>query len=239
MSDPINGLERLLAAAAADPSQRSVFTKAVLASQVCASPMGAADGAGRVTRVRTVTTPSGEAAAAVFTAPARLAQSFGSDAPVLETTGRALLDGLRSAPVMLNPGWLHSVVWSPLELAQLLDGMATETLQQPLDVMLAHPAQRPEALIARLSAAFATMPAVRGAWLMLAHRSDEPDSTWMMGVDSSGPWTEVQASIKRALDDFTFDRRLDVLDLSDKPADTLRTGIALKTAKLGLFGLFR
>ena len=243
MFEPLNGLERLLMAAARDPAERATFTKALLASEVYVSPTAAPDD-GRVGSVRAATLPSGESGAAVFTAPERLTQVCGRDARVMVDTGRTLLEWLRPGPVFLNPGLDYAVTWSREELAQLLDGLVTETLDKPLTLLLAHPAVRPAALIARLTAAFAGAPAVRGAWLMLCHRADEPEQTWMMGVEHAGDWPAVQAATRRALDGFTLDRRLDVLDLNDRPDDTLRTGIPLKPAprpqaKRGLFGFFR
>ena len=242
--EPANGLERLLMAAADDPSQRSAFTRALLASQVCVSPMMSDSDPERITGVRSAEGADGEVLAAVFTSPERVVEAYGPDAPVMENTGRALLEWLRPGPVVLNPGLGYGVAWAPAELEALLDGMTTETLDAPLDVMLGHPTERPEALISRLSKSFAGEPVVRGAWLMLAHRGDEPEATWMMGVDHAGDWPAVQAAIRRALDGWTPDRRLDVLDIAGDPEDALRGGIPLKPAdappkKRGLFGLFR
>jgi len=250
--EPVNDLERLLMVAAGDPAQRPAFGRALLASEAYVSPTGPPDEAGRVPGVRSVALTSGEAAAALFTSPEQLTAALfteGSEQALLmmANNGRALLEWLRPGPVALNPGADYGVVWSREDLAALLDGMVTTTLDQPVQLLLTHPAQRPDALIKRLTAAFRDEPTVRGAWLMSAIRGDQLQPTWMVGVDHAGDWTIVQAALRKALDGFAFDRPLDVIDLSNKPHDTLRSGVSLLAAsapptapkKRRLFGLSR
>lgn len=92
---------------------------------------------------------------------------------------------------------------------------STSIIQTETSVMLGHPARRPEALLAALRRELSARPGVTGAWLKLALRADEPSQTWMLGVETSGAWTDVQQALGRAI-------RLD--DLEGKPLDAMQVG---------------
>ncbi len=247
MFEPLNDLERQLVAAARDPALRVGFSRALLEAQIFVSPLSEPDAAGRVSGLRSVTLDDGSIAAAVFTAPERAVEMFGPDILFVANDGRTLLEWLRPGPVVINPGQDYGVVWTTSDLDALLTGMTTQVIQQEIQVMLGLPAQRPDELIARLTRTLSSAPAIQEAYLMLAHRGDSQEQTWMLGVATSGEWRDVQGLIGQAVDGYAFDRPLDVIRIGDGSLDeTLRGGIPIVAPrtyleprkKRGLFNLF-
>jgi hypothetical protein len=236
-------------AAARDPAHRASFSKAVLQAPVFVSPLSEPDAEGRVSGLRSVTLEDGSIAAAAFTAPERGTAMFGPDILFLSHDGRTLLEWLRPGPVVLNPGQDYGVVWGASDLEALLTGMTSEIVQRETQILLGHPAQRPDELITRLTEVLSSDSNIREAYLMLAHRGDSEAQTWMLGVASSGEWRDVQRLIGKAVDGFAFDKPMDVMRLEGGSLDdTLRGGIPIvapensRTSALpkkrGLFNLF-
>lgn len=108
-------------------------------------------------------------------------------------------------------------------------GPVTTVVQQETSVLLAHPALRPDRLIEALRRELSALATVKGAWLMLASRADEPQQTWMLGVEQDGSWTDVQAALGRAIRLNDLDGKpLDAIEIGrSELADTLRTGLAI------------
>lgn len=224
--DPLNRLERLLVAAATDPSQRADFARSVLKAEVAVA-MTSRDADAQPCGVPL---QGGGVAAAVFTAPQRVAQVFGAEAGVVVGPGRQVLDWLRPGPIALNPGLDHTVVWSPADLERLLDEVSTEVISKNTKVMLGRPGERPNALIERLEKAFTGSSVVTEAYLSLAHREDLPKPGLMLGV-SGKPWDAVITLINQALEGYEFgDEALDLVEIEDGPfGDALRQGIPIKS----------
>ena len=65
--------------------------------------------------------------------------------------------------------------------------------------MLAHPKEIPTALIEALKREFSEVRSIRGAWLMLAMLAGNTEQSWMLGVDHTGAWQDVQDAIGRAI----------------------------------------
>jgi hypothetical protein len=247
--EPLNDLERLLMAAAQDFAHRASFSQAVLQAPIFVSPLSEPDAEGRVSGLRSVTLEDGSIAAAVFTAPERATAMFGPDILFLSHDGRTLLEWLRPGPIVLNPGQDYGVVWGATDLEALLTGMTSEVVQKETKILLGHPAQRPDELIARLTNILSSDNGIQEAYLMLAHRGDSEGQTWMLGVATSGDWRHVQVLIGKAVGGFAFDKPMDVMRLEGGSLDdTLRGGIPIVAPrnsgtpalpkKRGLFNLF-
>jgi hypothetical protein len=243
MFEPSNEIERLLMAATKSPAERPVFQKAVLEAQLYVAPTSAPDETGRVEGVRSWKLQDGTLAAAIFTAPERAEAVFGPGIPQLGNTGRAFLEWLRPGPVALNPGHDYGVVWDAQALEALLDGMTARVVEKSTQVLLGHPKDKPDELIARLNTALGSDPAVTEAYLLLMHGGGGgPDGAWLVGVRSRSPWASVQAQIKTAVDGYVFEKPMDVVNLDDSSlAQSLKTGIPILAPRKSrnLFNFFR
>jgi hypothetical protein len=243
MFEPSNEIERLLVAATKNEAERPAFSKAVLEAELYVAPTSAPDENGRVEGVRSWKLKDGTVGAAIFTAPERAEAAFGPGILHLSNKGRAFLEWLRPGPVVLNPGQDYGVVWDAQALATLLDGMATRVVDKPTKVLLAHPKQRPDELIARLNKALGSDPAVTEAYLLMMQGGGSgPEGVWLVGVRSRSPWPTVQALIKQAVDGYQFEKPLDVVNLDDSSlASTLKTGIPILAPRKArsFFNFFR
>jgi hypothetical protein len=243
MFEPSNEIERLLVAATKNEAERPAFSKAVLEAELYVSPISAPDENGRVEGVRSWKLKDGTVAAAIFTAPERAEAAFGPGILHLGNKGRAFLEWLRPGPVVLNPGQDYGVVWDVRALATLLDGVATRVVEKQTQVLLAHPKQKPDELIARLNQALGSDPAVTEAYLLMMQGGGAPpDGAWLVGVRSRSDWPSVQALIKQAVNGYQFEKPLDVVNLDDSSlAATLKTGIPILAPRKSrnLFNFFR
>jgi hypothetical protein len=102
-------------------------------------------------------------------------------------------------------------------------------------VLLGHPSEIPVALIEALSRELGAVQTVKGAWLMLAMLPGNAEQSWMLGVDHTGAWQDVQDAIGRALTgDILKGRILDAVPIERSSlASTLRTGIPVTAARRG------
>jgi hypothetical protein len=124
---PVNTLERLLVAAA-DPTQRSAFLKALSSADVYAAMEGAARPVAEWTSLRpgekiallNTPAPDGSPAIAVFTSPEQLFRHFGPDVSVLQISGGRFLQLVAASGAHLNPGTPFSIYWSPMQIAAML-----------------------------------------------------------------------------------------------------------------------
>jgi hypothetical protein len=174
-----------------------------------------------------------------FSAPSRAKTWFTGDHLVAPDRARELFGRYPDAPFVLNPGSDYGKHFTPMEVRRLLagvfdDGPLPITIQADQKVLLGHPREIPEALIAALRHELSAI-GVNGAWLMLATIPGQSEQSWMLGVDNSGSWEEVGAAIGRAVAGGALGGRM----LDAKPLDsseisaTLRTGIPVIAAKRG------
>jgi hypothetical protein len=113
---------------------------------------------------------------------------------------------------------------------------------EPQQMLLAHPAERPDALIAALAREFSALDNVSGAFLLLAMRSGQAGQNWLLGVEHTGSWDTVRAAIGRAVEGGVLqDRLLHAMPLDGETLSmTLRDGIAIPVKKTDFFSrLFR
>jgi hypothetical protein len=251
MFEPENDIERLLMLASAEPAERPGFARALIDAQIFVVLVS--DGVpivpgpdGKVTMPAgaKLTLPSAmrgeERLIPFFTAPSRARIWFKDDHLLAPDRTRDLFERYPDAPFLLNPGSDYGKEFTPREVKRLLAGqfddgprtVVTETSQQ---VLLGHPTETPIDLIEALAREFGALQIVKGAWLMLAMRGGEAEQSWMLGVDHTGAWQDVQDAIGRALTgDILAGRILDALPLEGNSlASTLRTGIPVIAATRG------
>lgn len=251
MFEPENDIERLLVRASAEPAARPAFARALMDAQIVLvlvpdGPITSGpDGNAVIPEGTKMTLPSAvrgeQKLIPFFTARSRAQAWYREDHVAVPERVRDLFARYPGAPFVLNPGSDYGKDFTPGEVARLLAGefeMAapqTVTTTAPEQIMLAQPQEIPAALIEALAREFAGLKALRGAWLMLAQRSGQPEQGWMLGVDYPGPWLEVRDAISRALvGDILGGRMLDAMPLDGSPiAVTLRTGIPVTAARGG------
>ena len=114
--EPENDLERTFVAALNDPSARPLFRRQLLTAQVAlALASSAPDSA-----PRTVQTPNGASAGAIFTSAARLNGVLGPAAPRAMLTGRAALTRLGAQNVIINFRLIPMLTLEPADVAAIL-----------------------------------------------------------------------------------------------------------------------
>ena len=234
MFEPLNALERQLMSAARDPTERPRFQQMLLEHTLYISP--ASDGSDQVVVSHQ---PQGDYTC-IFTAAERVAQVVGSNARVRAVLGREVFERVRQQGAHLNPNLEFGVVFSPRDIDAILDGVSQEVVAKDEQVLLAHPAQPPTALIAALAAELGRLPQVKGAWLMLAHRASDPQQSWMVGVAADEPWEPVSQAIGRVAATADLDgRALYATPLQDNSfGRTMRGGIPIVAAPAKKRGLF-
>lgn len=258
MFEPENDIERLLMRAAIDPAERPGFARILMDAEVfivLVSESGpivpGPDGSTTIAEGTRLAMPSAirgeERLVPFFTSPLRARTWFAGDHMVAPDRTRDLFARYPDAPFVLNPGSDYGKDFIPQEVKRLLaghfeDGPQTITLAAEQQVLLGHPSERPEALIAALGRELGALKSVKGAWLMLAMRAGQSEQSWMLGIDHQGSWSDVQAAIGRAVaGDVLQGRPLDALPLDNSSlASTLRNGILVTAAERGfLKKLFR
>ena len=253
MFEPENEIERMLVRAANEPSERSTFLRVLLDAEIVVGLVPESghfvqgpDGHAIVPEGTTLNLQSvmrgEERLLPFFTAPSRARAWFSGDHIVAPECTRDLFGQYPEASFVLNPGSDYGKEFTPAEVKRLLaghfeEGAETITIPAGEQVMLGHPSDVPNELIAALSREFSAEKSIRGAWLMLAARAGHPDQSWMLGVDHEGSWSNVLAAINRAIaGNVLKGRPLDAVPLeSSSLASTLRTGIPIPAAKRGFF----
>ena len=152
----------------------------------------------------------GRQAAAVFTSPQRVGETFG-EVGYMGIKGRTLFEMIRAQPAVLNPGQPYGVVWEPESMAAMLGLPRERVVQKDTQIMLGIPADQPTELIDRLRAAFSTIPQVDAAWLALAVWPETQEQSWYLDVRTT---TSDHEPIRRALP-----AAIDGVDLKGHPLD--------------------
>jgi hypothetical protein len=258
MFEPENDIERMLVRASAEPAARPGFARALMDAEIFlvlisedAPIVTRPDGKAVIPEGTRLTLASvvrhEEKLLAFFTAPSRARSWFKGDHIVAPERTRSLFGRFPDAPYALNPGSDYGKDFTPGEVQRMLAGLfdegpQTRSTEAPEKLLLVHPGEIPDALVAALGSELGATKSVRGAWLMLALRAGQPEQSWMLGVDHSGSWNDVRAAIGRAVaGDVLKGRTLDAKPLDDGSlSSTLRTGIPVTAANRGLLKkLFR
>ena len=258
MFQPENDIERMLMRAATEPADRPGFARALMDAEVFlvlvhegGSIVSGPDGNAVIPEGTRLAMPSAtrgeERLVPFFTSPLRARSWYASDHIVAPDRTRDLFGRYPDASFVLNPGSDYGKEFTPQEVKRLLagqfdEGPQTITLAAEERVLLGHPSEKPDALIAALRRELGAVKSVSGAWLMLAMRAGQSERSWMLGIDHQGSWPDVQAAISRAVaGDVLKGKPLDALPLDGSGlASTLRTGIPIIAAERGfLQKLFR
>jgi hypothetical protein len=248
MFEPENDIERLLMRASAEPAERPGFARAIIDAEifvVLVSDGGpivpGPDGQVTIPAGTKLTLPTAmrgeERLIPFFTAPSRARIWFKGDHIVAPDRTRDLFGRYPDTPFLLNPGSDYGKEFTPGEIKRLLagqfdDGPQTIVTDKSQQVMLGHPKEVPTALIEALKREFSEVRSIRGAWLMLAMLAGNTEQSWMLGVDHTGAWQDVQDAISRAIaGDILKGWILDAVPLERSSlASTLRTGIPVIAA---------
>jgi hypothetical protein len=248
MFEPENDIERLLMRASAEPAERPGFARAIIDAEifvVLVSDGGpivpGPDGQVTIPAGTKLTLPTAmrgeERLIPFFTAPSRARIWFKGDHIVAPDRTRDLFGRYPDTPFLLNPGSDYGKEFTPGEIKRLLagqfdDGSQTIVTDKSQQVMLGHPKEVPTALIEALKRELSEVRSIRGAWLMLAMLAGNTEQSWMLGVDHTGAWQDVQDAISRAIaGDILKGWILDAVPLERSSlASTLRTGIPVIAA---------
>jgi hypothetical protein len=251
MFEPENDIERLLMRASAEPAERPGFARVLIDAQifvVLVSDGGpivpGPDGKVVIPEGTKLTLPNAmrgeERLIPFFTAPSRARAWFKDDHIVAPDRTRDLFERYPDVPFLLNPGSDYGKEFTSGEVKRLLagqfdDGPQTIVTEKSQQVLLGHPSEIPVALIEALSRELGAVQTVKGAWLMLAMLPGNAEQSWMLGVDQTGAWQDVQDAIGRALTgDVLKGRILDAVPIERSSlASTLRTGIPVTAARRG------
>jgi hypothetical protein len=253
MFEPENEIERMLMRAAQEPSERPAFARALIDAEIVVVlvPEGGhivpgPDGHAIVPEGAKLSLPSAtrgeERLLPFFTAPSRARGWFSGDHIAAQERTRDLFGRYRETSFVLNPGSDYGKEFTPAEVKRLLaghfeEGAETITIPAGEQLLLGHPSDVPDELIAALSREFGAVKSIRGAWLMLAARAGHAEQSWMLGVDHEGSWSNVLAAINRAVaGNVLKGRPLDAVPLEGSSlASTLRTGIPIPAVKRRFF----
>ncbi|KRQ96199.1 hypothetical protein CQ12_23415 [Bradyrhizobium jicamae] len=247
MFEPENDIERLLMRASAEPAERPGFARALMDAQIFVvlvpdrPVVPGPDGQITIPQGAKLALPNAmrgeERLIPFFTSPSRARIWFSGDHIVAPDRTRDLFERYPDAPFLLNPGSDYGKEFTPAEVKRLLAGefdagpriVVTEKSEQ---VLLGHPREIPIDLIAALARELGVLKTVRGAWLMLAMLPGNAEQSWMLGIDHTGAWQDVQDAIGRALTgDILEGKILDAVPLEGSSlASTLRTGIPVTAA---------
>ncbi len=204
---PSNPLEEALVRAVQDPAARSAFTALALQSELLvATPEAPERGEHRTLEsdetisILNIRADNGASYPAVFTSEARLMECFGAGAGFMALKGDALLAMIADTGAWLNPASDCGVMWAADDIAAMLGQPVTRTVQQDTQVMLGEPHQRPEQLIANLTAALAEIPQVDAAWLALAHWPAQDEWGWFLDIRADVPGDQIVPQFADAFD---------------------------------------
>lgn len=217
--NPMNPLEVALYEGLADHTKMGLFEQLMLEADLYAvpepdSPGGAPGEEGpRVLRtgeqliLRGVVLNDDRNTVTLFTDPRRATAMFGQDTRILAMNGRVLLDMLKDALILLNPGGGKGLLLNPDQIRAVLQHapvpVAAHRPSGTVELSDVPEAQHPIGLIGRLNEAFKGYP-VAAAWLARARWMEARQMGWHLDVRSAAPADEVRAILNRAVRGLAF-----------------------------------
>jgi SseB protein N-terminal domain len=137
---PVNMVEQqLVAAANGNLDQQRAFEKFIVDETLyVATPEVHSEGMITLkadTKIQLLNVPlnDGRQAAAVFTAPQRVGETFG-EVGYMGIQGHALFELIRAQPAVLNPGQPYSVVWEPESITAMLGLLIERVVQKDTQI---------------------------------------------------------------------------------------------------------
>lgn len=239
--NPLNPLEETLYEGLADHTKMGVFERLMLEADLYAVPEEGApggthgdDGAkvlrpGEQLVLRGVVLNDGRNTVTLFTDPRRATQMFGEGTRILAMKGRALLNILKDAVILLNPADGKGLLLDPDQIEAVLG-------HEEIPVAAARPTgtveladvpepQHPIALVGRLNEAFSALP-VKAAWLARARWMEAQQMGWYVDVRTDEDPAVVRSIIERSVRGLAFGG--EVLDIAvSKPGGEAGTGVKL------------
>jgi hypothetical protein len=205
--EPQNRLEESLVKAASDPASRPQFLKDLMESDLfIIDEEGIADKSGLrrfnegdELRVRPIDW-NGEPYTPVFSSLSRLQAFIQREAGYLAANALDLMNVLKDANLLLNPGSDYGKEFPKEEIATILDGSIFGpserwVVTKETQVRIGQPAVYPIELVKALTRLFKRTPEVRRAWV--AHffnpERNEPAHT-LVAIEVTGDWNTVMAS---------------------------------------------
>lgn len=199
MDTDASSLERALRLAATDPAARPDFYRELLEAEVFvigdAQPRPEGEWTaqeGESISLQHWTKGDGTVVLPFFSSLVALQRAVEHEVTYYQLPARALLEMTQGATLVLDPRSEYGKEFAPGEIAALLAGGLTHPAERRVvaedtQVLLAQPAERPEALIAGVRAFLDKRPAVRRAWLALMHiPSQDQEPHLVIGVEADG-----------------------------------------------------
>ena len=208
MDTDASPLERALRLAATDPAARPDFYRQLLEAEVFV--IGPAQASherswtaqpGDSMALQPWSKPDGSSVLPFFSSLEALQGALDYQATYYRLPARALLEMTQGATLVLDPRSEYGKEFGPDEIAALLAGGLTHPAERRVigeatQVLLAQPAERPEALIAGVRAFLDKRPAARRAWLALMHiPTQDPEPHLVIGVEADGDIESLLAEI--------------------------------------------
>lgn len=223
---PANELEKALAAAATDPTERPRFYRTLLESDVFVLVIQDETG----TRIQTVGRDQQEIVP-IFSSLARL-EEFTREVNLQEHqhergSGREILSILASALVVLNPVSDYGKEFYPPEIEGMLDGSAMKRLKvividESQPALFSQPSTYPQQLVASLKASFAVNRSVRRAYLAQIHQAKHQHPQFVIGIEAEASY-QPSAAMEIAVESLGEDEFITFMRLgSDKLSTYLR-----------------
>lgn len=215
MFEPENDIERALIDSVQQPTRRSDFLHQLLDAEVfvamsCDQPLKAdANGAttipaGALLSERIVTDANGGTLFPFFTSPARARAMFKDDHVIAPDTPRKLFERHPGARFVLNPGSEHFQELSAAEVAKLLAGdfsptVNTVTIERETKVLVSQPARYPTEMVEGLKRVFADHAVIERAWLAQVDFADGNGPHPMIGIEADGEWRDMMDGLRTDL----------------------------------------
>ena len=199
MATDASPLEQALRLAATDPTARPDFYRQLLEAEVFV--IGEADlkpeGAwtaqeGESISLQHWSKPDGTTVLPFFSSLAALQRAVDQEVTYYQLPARALLEMTQGTTLVLDPRSEYGKEFSPGEVVALLSGGLTHpaerrVIAEATQVLLAQPAERPEALINGVRTFLGKRPAARRAWLALMHiPTQDPEPHLVIGIEAEG-----------------------------------------------------
>jgi hypothetical protein len=182
--------------------------------------------AGEQLILRGVVLNDGRNTVTLFTDPRRATKMFGEDARILAMQGRALLDILKDAVVLLNPEGGKGLLLTPDQIRAVLEHEPVRPLRPVTGRAELHdvePQNEPIMLLKAIRDVFKA-PMVEEIWLARAIWPDVGQIGWFLDIRSTGAADEIKALVARAVRGLKFGA--ETLDVSvSKPGGPKGVGV--------------
>jgi hypothetical protein len=218
--------EPALRLAATEPAARPDFYRQLLEAQVFVIGESElrAEGAwtakeGESISLQHWSKPDGSVVLPFFTSLAALQRAVDHEVTYYQLPARALLEMTQGATLVLDPRSDYGKEFAPGEIVALLSGGLTRAAQsrvieEATQVLLAQPAERPDALIDGVRSFLARRPAARRAWLALMHiPTQDPEPHLVIGVEADGDADALIAEIGNVAADLSHAGPVDLVQV--------------------------